>query len=218
MFLVELILVFIIGGFCVIAVAPQFKIFKKAGKASWLSLIPGANMFTFVKITGRPLLFAGGVSILLVLAFFVIRGMIVFQGDFVQYFSAVIMLILVFAGISMIFSFPMLSAFILLSLALLWKSEDIILISCIVGIVIGCLQCVLDVLGWMALLKKMKRPLWQLVFLFLPFIAGAISVGSTVVTGVINITLILAVTIPALLAGFVYYYYIGFSLKIQIKD
>ncbi|HEQ71181.1 MAG TPA: hypothetical protein ENN69_01720, partial [Spirochaetia bacterium] len=106
MVLVQLIQIFIVGGFFVIAVAPVVKIYGKAGKPGWLAMIPGANAWTMARLAKKQVLTAGLVSLLAVPVFLVVIGAVGFSGSLWDDLSAVLSLILVTALFSLLIPYP----------------------------------------------------------------------------------------------------------------
>ena len=88
----------------------------------------------------------------------------------------------------------------------------------LVMIVLACVQAVLDFLTWISLLTRMRRPLWQAVFIFVPFVLmlALVIVGLLAVPA--GIEIVLGGLYAALLPGFAYVYYLAFSPKVAFVE
>ncbi len=219
MALVIIIQLFIIGGFFIIAVAPWFKLFRKAGVPFWLALVPGANAFSFVKMCARPVSYAGLVTFICLPVYWFLYSLFVFQGGDPAALTETILLPLVAFVLSFyLFGFPLLSTTVLFALTYLLSfsppTPGLMTILTISMIVIACGQAVLDFLNWTAFLTRLHRPLWQLVFIFAPFavMLALVLVGLLFVPA--GIEIVLGALYAALLPGFIFVYYLGFSPKV----
>jgi hypothetical protein len=219
MALVIIIQLFIIGGFFVIAVAPWLKLFKKAGVPAWMALIPGANAFSFARICARPAAWASILSFIALPVFWFLYVILVFQGGDPTVFPETVLLPLAaLAAAFYLFGFPLLSTTLLVVTAYLLSfappTPGLMTALTAAIISIACGQAVLDFLNWSSLLTKLRRPLWHLVFIFIPFVLmlALVLVGWLIVPA--GIEIVLGVLYASLLPGFTYVYYLSFSPKV----
>jgi len=221
--LVILIEVFIGGGLFVIVLAPAFRLFQKAGRNQWLALAPGVNAWTFMGFGGaRGVRLFGLASFIAFPVFIALYDILMFQSEPVAALAVLLDVAVSFLVALYVFPFPTLSATMAivatLSLALAFPAPgQAALPLAIVFVCLAALQAVWDFLGWRSVLKRMRRPAWQIVFLFLPAAAALFLAAASVLAGPLGAPLILGVFLPALFAGFVYYYYLGYSTKVRLQ-
>jgi hypothetical protein len=214
--------VIVIGGFVLIAVAPTFKLYQKAGRRGWLSLIPGANVLAFAKITGSPFVYVSAVSFAALIAFCVWAGIGLFPGGVLPLiFGTALVMVLVVAGAGLMYAYPLLSASMLLLLIflLIFPFKELGGLGRLVLLALTLAQTAWDVLAWNKLLRKLRRPAYHLVFLFVP-VAALLAFALLAVMGLqgdvgLYLTVFMIVELPLLFTGFIYYYYLGYSLKVR---
>ena len=223
MALVIIIQLFIIGGFFVIALAPWFKLFRKAGRPFWMALIPGCNAWSLVRISRRPIAYLSGITFLALPVYWFLYSILVFQGGHVTVFPETVLLPLgALAASFYLFGFPLLSTTFLFVIAYLFSftppTPGFMTALSLVMIVLACVQAVLDFLTWISLLTHMRRPLWQAVFIFVPFVLmlALVIVGLLAVPA--GIEIVLGGLYAALLPGFAYVYYLAFSPKVAFVE
>ncbi|MBN2353197.1 MAG: hypothetical protein JXD23_11550 [Spirochaetales bacterium] len=221
--LVILIEVFIGGGLLVIVLAPAFRLFKKAGGSQWPALVPGLNVWKFAGFGGRrSVRLIGFASFIAFPAFIVLYDLIMFQGESPAVTSIVLEIVFALLIAMYVFPFPMLSttmamaATVFLAIAYPGPGEAALPLT-IIFVCLAALQAVWDYLGWRSILKRMSRPAWQAVFLFLPVAAALCLAVASLLAGPLGPAVILGVFLPALFTGFVYYYYIGYSAKVRYR-
>jgi hypothetical protein len=220
--LVIVIEVFIGGGLFVIVLAPAFKLLKKAGKSQWLALVPGANVLSFMGLSGRPVVRAGLASFLAFPVFAVLYDLLMFQGESPDAKFLILDAVVVFLIAVYVFPYPLLSTAMLCGATFFLALSNpppagLALIAAIAIVALAALQMAWDFIGWRAVLKKLGRPAWQIVFLFIPSAAALVLAVASLVAGPLGSPVILGLFLPALFVGFVYYYYLGYSPKVRYQ-
>jgi hypothetical protein len=219
-----IIYAYFILGFVLIIAAPVWKIFKKAGRSGWQALIPGYNILEFGKANNVSLFLTvvPYVSIVFMIVLPFVVGVVQPQANFLFVVQTVLMVLFSVGVLSIFFFYPFLSLGMFVMLIYLHPhiAPELFVLK-LIFIAVSILELATELWYWIAALKKMQRPLWQLVFPLLPLVpiisiylitefAVQVQFSGSVVLG-------LAVFLT-MLAALAYLYYLGYSLKIKYAE
>jgi hypothetical protein len=210
---------FIIGGFFVIAGAPWLRLFKKAGIPAWRMLVPGLNAYSMISLSGRRSPWLSVVALVGLPLYWLINGLAGLPADSILTPETILIPTAVFIASFYLFGFPLLSAAVLFSVCYLASTTPpapgLMTALAAAAVCVAIAQAGLDFLTWRSLLKKLSRPLWQLVFVFLPFTALlAFTLIVLLARPEGSIGVLMGIVYATLLAGFGYLYYLGLSAKV----
>lgn len=213
----QLISIFIVSGFFVILTVPFMRLLYKAGMLKWLAFIPGANLYAFVRLTQRGLGYVSVLSLLAGIVFLILHGIINFSGGFIEYLGAIFSIILGLWLLSQTIPFPLLSCSLFLLVAMLSPYGGFELLGAIFLLGLGLLQLLVDFFLWQSLLTKLKKPIWQIVFIVLPAFVLFLNTLLAILGEGLPRAFLAATLIPSLFISLVYYYYLGYSPKVTYR-
>ncbi len=219
-----IIYAYFILGFVLIIAAPVWKLFKKAGRSGWQALVPGYNILGFGKTNKvSPLLAAvpfASIVFMIVMPF--ITGVVQPQPDVLFILQAVLVVLFSVGILTIFFFYPFLSLGMMVMLIYLHPhiAPELFVLK-LVFIVLIVLELAMELLYWVSALKKLRRPLWNLVFPLLPLVPVLsiylITEFAITVHFMGSVVLGLAVFL-AMLTALAYLYYLGYSLKIKYAE
>jgi len=216
-----IIYAYFILGFLLIIAAPVWKLFSKAGKSGWTALIPAYNILEFGRAHSLSpyLLAVPMLGIVCILGMPFLIGIIQMQADFLFILQSLLLLSFAFGALSIFFFYPLLSLimFVVLTFFNQYLGPELVILK-IVFLVIIALELAVEIMHWLAVLKKLQRPLWQLVFPLIPIvpIAGIYVLTEFAIAVQLAGNIILGITVcVTLFAALSYLYYLGYSLKVK---
>jgi hypothetical protein len=219
-----IIYAYFILGFVLIIAAPVWKLFKKAGKSGWQALIPGYNILEFGKSNKvSPLtVIVPFASIVFMIAMPFITGVVQPEADVLFIIQAVLVSLFSVGILTIFFFYPFLSLGMMVMLIYLHPhiAPELFVLK-LIFIALIVLELGTELLYWISALKKLRRPLWHLVFPLLPLVPVLsiylITEFAVTVHFTGSVVLGLAVFL-AMVAALAYLYYLGYSLKIKYAE
>ncbi|MBN1799034.1 MAG: hypothetical protein JW822_10675 [Spirochaetales bacterium] len=219
-----IIYAYLILGFVLIIVAPVWKLFKKAGKSGWTALIPAYNILEFGRTHNlSPYLIAVPMmGIMCIFGMFFLIGIIQIEVSFLFFLLLVLQLAFVFGVLTIFFFYPFLSLTmcVMLSFFHQYISPELGILK-IIFLVLIVLELAVEIMYWLAVFKKLNRPLWQLVFLLIPLvpIAGIYVLTEFAIALQLVGSIIVGISVfVTLFAALSYLYYLGYSLKVKYAE
>jgi hypothetical protein len=216
-----IIYAYFILGFLLIIAAPLWKLFKKAGKSGWALLVPVYNIFEFGRTNNIAsyLLAVPIAAIVFTLSIPFLIGIVQIENSFLFFLQLLLLLIFCFCVLTVFFFYPFLS--ICMCALLIFLTQYItaeLAILKIVFLLLILLELAVEIIYWLAILKKIKQPLWQLIFPLLPllpliviFLTSELKISLQAAGSIMVNTLLFL----SLLSGLIYLYYLGFSMKVK---
>lgn len=219
-----IIYAYFILGFLLIIAAPVWKLFSKAGKSGWTALVPAYNILEFGRAHSMsPYLLAVPImGIVCCLSMPFLIGIIQVQADFLFFLQLVLLLACAFGAFTIFFFYPLLSLMMCVVLTFFHQyiSAELGILK-IVFLLLIALELAVEILHWLAVFKKLNRPLWELVFLLIPIVpiasiyiltefAIAVQLVGSIILGIgVLLTLFVALS---------YLYYLGYSVKVKYVE
>jgi hypothetical protein len=215
---------YFILGFLLIIAAPVWKLFSKAGKSGWIALIPGYNILEFGRTHSMsPYLLAVpilGIVCILGLPFLI--GIIQVEASFLFLLQSVLILALAFGAFTIFFFYPLLSLMMCVVITFFhqYLSPELTILK-IVFLLVIALEFAVEIMHWLAVFKKLQRPMWELVFLLVPIVPIAIIYVLTEFAIGVQLagSIILGIAVlVTLFAALSYLYYLGYSVKVKYVE